>query len=735
MAVIGNIQKNSVLLLIVIGLAMLAFIFTDFLKDPGGQVEQINSATVNGEGINEVEFERLKTDFITRDRNNALSQNQEYSKSSERASEDKAFNELVRKTLLDDETDKLGIVVTKDEMNDMIHGKNIHPWVLQVSIFNGASGFSKDSVRNFLSNLENEPTNEADIQQWTDARRQWKEFEDGLRTARVADKYVALVRKGVYVNKVEVEDKNEALFHKRKFKYVVQKYAAIPEDEVSISDDEVKAYFEKHKGEKKYEQEEARSLDMVFIPVSATANDRAITRDLVSALIPNLKTTENVLQFIYQNSDEKIMNDTLQYNYSDDNKFVISGQGGTYPKSIDEEVQKGNIGQVFGPITAQVNSSGKSEEHVALARLLDVKKQKQAWVRHILISSQSRSEDAAKSMADSIMNIIRSKNNFVEMVSISEDPASIPNNGEYKWFPEGRMVPEFNDAAFNGPVGKLQLVKTDYGYHIVEVIEQAERNVPVFGIVTKKIKPSDKTLADMEMRLFDFIFAINDVKATQDSAFIKIAQDSGFQIQSAKVILANNFIPGVTTPDRVMRFAFNKNAKMNDVSDPILDGDKFIVANIKSIIEEGVPTFEEVELIVKRDALKEKQANFYIDKMSGKQGIDAVATVLTDGAIRETEVTFDGQSVVKGQAKDPALVGSVFTDIPVGAMTNPIKGKDGVYVFILEEEELAPKVEDYEKLRGSLLTTQTSVADGAIIEALREKADLKDNRQAKKYQQ
>ena len=121
--------------------------------------------------------------------------------------------------------------------------------------------------------------------------------------------------------------------------------------------------------------------------------------------------------------------------------------------------------------------------------------------------------------------------------------------------------------------------------------------------------------------------------------------------------------------------------------------------------------------------------------MSGKQGIDAVATVLTDGAIRETEVTFDGQSVVKGQAKDPALVGSVFTDIPVGAMTNPIKGKDGVYVFILEEEELAPKVEDYEKLRGSLLTTQTSVADGAIIEALREKADLKDNRQAKKYQQ
>jgi peptidyl-prolyl cis-trans isomerase D len=742
MAVIGKIQKNSVLLLIVIGLAMLAFIFTDFLKDPGGQVEQISSATLNGEGIDEAEYERLRDDIVTRDRNNAAYQNKPYTKSDERISEDKAFNELIRKNLLDAEIEKLGLAVTKAEMNDMIHGKNIHPWVLQVSMFNGASGFSKDSVKKFLSNLENEPLDPANLEAWQNGREQWRDFERQLRTARSADKYVSLIRKGVYVTQLEAEEKQKAMFTKKNVKYIVQRYADIPEDEVSVSEDEVKEYYEAHKSEKKYEQEEGRTLDMVFFPVVPTEADRAAGKSLVKNLMPGFESAEDPIAYVRQNSDAKLLSDSTVFKYSDTPIMTVSKDAGTYPKAMDAQVQKLEVGEVFGPFSLMVNTNAtpganlKGEEHVAIARVIEMEKVKYASVRHILISSQNKPVEKAKAMADSVMAIVRANNNFEEMVAaVSEDPGSKANGGKYEYFTEGMMVPEFNDASFNGPIGQLQLVKTDYGYHIVEVLEQVEKNAPILAMVTKKVKPSDLTLKETEERLYDFIYVVNDAKESDDSAFYKVARDSSFEIQTAQSTLSNNFLTGITSPDRVMRFAYNNNAEMGDVSDPILDNDKYVVAYISNLIQEGTPEFKDVKVLMEKEALREKQAEHYIEKMSGKKGLDEVATVVTTGVIRETEVVFDNSIFQKGAQKEPAIVGTVFTEIPVGAMTKPLKGEEGIFVLIVESETPAETLTDYSNVIKPMEVKRLGAADNGVIEALRDKANLKDNRQRKKYQQ
>ena len=222
MAVIGKIQKNSLLLLIVIGLAMLAFIFTDFLKGGPSEVEQLPTATLNGDPIDEIEFGDLKDDYVNRSKNEYAYQEKDWDDAAERTAADNAFNEMVRRTILADEFAKLGIDCTTDELNDMIHGDHIHQWVVQIPIFNGPTGFSRDSVRNFLTRLELDPEGASpeEREQWLESRQQWSDFEYELKNARKADKYVALIKKGIYVNKLEAQNQYEALYSKKEISFV-----------------------------------------------------------------------------------------------------------------------------------------------------------------------------------------------------------------------------------------------------------------------------------------------------------------------------------------------------------------------------------------------------------------------------------------------------------------------------------------------------------------------------------
>lgn len=729
MAVIGKIQKNSLLLLVVIGLAMLAFIFTDFLRNSGPDIEQLNTATLYGEPIDEQKYDELRELYVNRSKNEFAYQNKEWTPAAERTAEDNAFNELVRRTLLDTEFEKLGIVCTTDELNDMIHGNHIHPWVIQIPIFNGTTGFSKDSVKNFLNTLEVEPVgaDEQTRSSWLESRRQWREFEKELKEARKADKYVALVKKGMYVNKLEAQDQYNAVYGKKQIRFVFQRYGDIPLDEVTVSDEEIMAYFEEHKDEKKFEQEEARDIQMITFPVVPTEQDKIEIRSELENLAVSFEASQNPVGFVFQNSDNKFLSDTTVFRMGGD-QMAYNTAGGSYPKSADDAVQEAQIGDVIGPFET-------TNGELAIAKVLDTPTEKQAWVRHILISTQGgvRTEDRAKAISDSLIRVIKAEDNFAELVPImSEDPGSVNNGGEYKWFSEGVMVPEFNDAAFNGAIGQVQLVKTTFGYHIVEVLGQAERVTPVLSVVTKAVKPSEQTLTDIEERAYDYIYSVSE--SDDDSAFYNIATDSSKVVQSARIFLSNDYVLGMQESSRMLRFAFNANTVEGDISDPILDGNKYVVALISNVVNEGTPEFEDVKELMRTPALHNKQAEVYIQKMSGKGSLEDVASEL-NLRIQQSEVTFNGDIVFNGGRKEPEVVGKLFTDIPSGSMTLPIQGLDGVYVFIIDEELPAPETTDYTATIAPMLVQRMQGSDNQVINALREKADLVDNRRKIKFQQ
>lgn len=731
MAVIGKIQKNSILLLIVIGVAMLAFIFTDFMRGSGEDYEELPTGTIYGEPIDELEYLELKDIYTSRDQQNAQYQGKPFDENAQQQSDDKAFNEVVRRSLMNREFERLGLVCTVDELNDMIHGNHIHPWVQQIPIFNGPMGFSRDSVRSFINNLEVEPDDENAREQWLEARKQWSEFEKELKDTRKADKYVTLVRRGLFVNSIEAKDTYYANNSRKRIKFVVQRFSDIPKDAIEVTDEDIKAYYDKHKDEKQYEQEESRDLDFVTFPITATESDAQEVKSQLEGLKEPFANANDNVSFVSANSDGAFTSDTLAFHYGMSDNFVLDLMWGNnqYPISADEAIQNAQIGDVLGPFTSFNQQLNTNE--LILAKVTGIKKEMQAWVRHILIKvDANRSDEAAKKMVDSLVKVIETNDNFVEMVAaVTEDPGSIANNGEYKWFPEGRMVTEFNDASFKGAIGKLQVVKTTYGYHIVEVLGRGERNVPNLAILEKFVVPSEETKIMYEEMVYDFIYNVNN--SDRDSAFHKISVDSGLTVQSSRIWMSNTYVMGLQKSDKIMRFAFDRNAKEGTVSDPILDGDKYVVAFLGNIIKEGPPEFEDVKEQMRFPALLDKQAQVYIEKMSGKSSLEEVASVCINSKVMTAEVYFASNTIQGGGGNEPEVIGKIFTNIPEGSMTVPIQGKTGVYVIIIEKDMPAAETTDFSAEKGSMTLARMGSADNMVIRALREKADVQDNRRKK----
>ncbi|MBK9190173.1 MAG: peptidyl-prolyl cis-trans isomerase [Crocinitomicaceae bacterium] len=170
------------------------------------------------------------------------------------------------------------------------------------------------------------------------------------------------------------------------------------------------------------------------------------------------------------------------------------------------------------------------------------------------------------------------------------------------------------------------------------------------------------------------------------------------------------------------------------MSDPILDDDKYVVAHLTNIIPEGAPEFEDVKDQMRFPALKEKQAKVYMEKMAGKTSLEEILPVITNGQILSAEIYFASNVIQGGGGNEPEVIGKLFTNVPTGSMTVPIKGNMGVYVIIIESETKAPETTDYSMTRMTLQESRRGSADGLVIRALREKADVKDNRRRLEFQ-
>ena len=741
MAVIGKIQKNSYLLLIVIGLAMLAFIFTDSFKNFSGGIEPLPSGEISGVEMDEVELNDKENELVEKDKQNFGFQQKEYTTEDEQNSRDQAFNEIIRKTLMDKQLTDLGLSVSAAELNDMITGKHIHPWVSDVNIFKNSIGeFSRDSVSKYLTGLQTTPSSAdtAEINRWRNAKTVWSDFERELKDARSTDKFVSLIKKGIYVNTLELKDQYTSDNETRDISYVVQPYSNITEEEINFTDEDIKAYYQKHKNDKLYEQaSESAEIQFVEFPVVYSEEDLALLKAEMTNLKSELsETTNNIYLMVTKGEDKLFYSDTSAFELGTTEELIMDSKSNSflYPKSIDSLVQISEEGDVIGPFET-TTADGKLQ--IAIAKVTGFETQKRATVRHILISTNEREVTEAKSLADSIIRVIKSKDNFEEMVSqFTDDPGSKNTGGVYEWFKQGTMVPEFDKASFEGKKGELQLVKTTYGYHIVEVLDRDDRKLPKLAPIRKTVKPGVETIRLAENLAYEFINEVEVMK--DDSAFFKAAANNSLLPNYSKLFLSTRFVTGFKDHQKIQKFAFSLDSEAGDISTPIYDDSKIKVAYLSTKAEKGVPTFEAVKSQMKLKALREKQFEYYSEIMSGINNINEVAQKIPDGKVQQSTVKFSSGNISGVNGKENGIVGAVFAldKEAEGAMLRPLKGEFGVFVVVLDQVRETELTEDrdFTPERSAAINAIVSSADGNVMKALRDKAEIVDNRLKKAAQ-
>ncbi|HCA82764.1 MAG TPA: hypothetical protein DEP18_03185, partial [Flavobacteriales bacterium] len=233
MAIIGKIRENSVLVLIIVGISLVLFILGDFLTNPGNSAGDNSVGSAYGESIDAMEYDsRVNQEIDAEKQNRAMRGMPELNENDMDQIRENVFNSMVADIIRNRELSHFPFSVSSEELNDMVHGVNLHPAIRQEPGFQGPDGqFSRDSLIRYLNYLES-PTDQA-----REMKRRWKQFEQDLKRDRIGIKYSTLITKGVYVTNAEAKRDYEDNNRTYKIRFVSKRYFEIPDSMVTVTDE------------------------------------------------------------------------------------------------------------------------------------------------------------------------------------------------------------------------------------------------------------------------------------------------------------------------------------------------------------------------------------------------------------------------------------------------------------------------------------------------------------------
>jgi peptidyl-prolyl cis-trans isomerase D len=726
MAIIGKIREKSGLLVLLIGIALFAFILGDWRKITQGSEDEFGYGTVYGDKVDYAKFEEANARFQEQDAMQAQQQQREYTQKDQEASTEKAWNYLVEITIFDREFEALGIDVSQSEFDAYLYGTDGFSVLPEL-----AQGFTDSLTGMFNAKMLEKRISEMEESTDPNLQKQWAENKKYYTDRRKQEKYFELVGQGLYVTKLEAEEEYFAQKEVKSVSYVVRRYSEIADDDIKISDDELKTYYEEHKNGKKYENKMAsREVRYFDVVISPSRSDSMKFNKMMNELKVGFASSTNDSIFVMKNSDVKF--------YSSQKIATAVPEGNekaqklqSYPSNMDTVFKTASIGQVVGPYDIQGS--------VKISKVLGFTPSR-LKARHILLST-NQSKDAnliaqKQKTADSLLKLIN-KDNFAEYVTkFSDDPGSKQTGGEYDNFLEADMVPEFGAFCATKPVGTIGTVKTQFGIHIIEVLERDDTKFPVLASVAKTFKASQETIDRKESEVYNLLYKLEaklskapDLKKKLE-LFDTIAQQAGYFVRPVSMQDDGPKLYGFNTTfaeDKILKLAYVQEAKAGDLTTaPIKDKDRYIIGIVSSIKEKGAPTFEDIEITMKRDLIEEKKAKRFTNQLLKDKNLNAMAK-RANIEIMKAEITFANPQI-SGAGYEPEVVGSLFSGLKDGQRTLPLKGKMGVYVIRIDKTTKAPSAANYNAERDQLFAGLKGSLQGQALNGLKKKAEVIDNR-------
>lgn len=582
MAVIGKIRKHSGLLVIVIGVALAAFVLGDLSK----------TKTQNTNTIGEINGEKVSyREFSTRLEQNLGYEKQRLGKQNLSAAENFSvrqltWNQFLSDVILGNEYDELGLKVSSDELFELVQGNYPHRFILQYFANPNTGEFDRNVVLSFLQNIDNmDPAN----------TQQWLQLEKAIKSDQLAQKYINLVKKGYYIPDELAKFEYLAQNNKVKINLVTKQYNEISDSLITVTDDGIKKYYNDHIADYQ-QQEELRDIEYVMFEVKPSVEDRVRTTNQINEFFNEFKTTDDVITFVNAVSD-------IRY----DSTFFKKGE---LPVQLDEVMFNAEIGHIVEPYL--------DNDVYHMAKLIDAQVRPDSLnASHVLISyvgaqfadpEVTRSREEAKLLADSILSVVnRNKDKINELaVALSDDPSAAENEGETGWFPDMAMVGSFNNAVLDNPVNSVVIAETAFGYHVIRVMGKKGFNKKVrVAIINRAIEASGQTYQDVYTEASKF-GALNTTPEEFENSIVEL----GLNKRSVPGLRTmSNYIAGIENPRSIVQWAYNDLTEIGSIS-PIFDLDgKYVVAILTAIHEKGDLPLDEVYEIAKAELIKEKNMN------------------------------------------------------------------------------------------------------------------------------
>ena len=702
MALIGKIRNNMWLVFVIIGLATVSFILMDAMGSGGGPTTVTPVGVIDGEKVTNIEFERAYQTLFS----NAGDPN---------VSRSALWDYFVEEKIVQSETEDLGMHVSKEELMDLQFGQNISPIVYQ-SFLNPQTGqLDLAQLQSIRQSIESGEPMSAQFRQF------WAEQEKQVIKTQLQTKLNGLVGKAIYSpNWLALNSHNE---RNATVDMAVVKipFDNIPSDDVQVTDQDIESYVNENRHEFEM-KEEMREVAFVSMDVLPTGFDSTQWLEEMQGFITEFRNTDNDSLYAV-NHNGIISNRYLRAEEIDD--------------FYQDKLATFQAGGVYGPYNI-LNS-------YQAVKLLDKRVVPDSVkVRHILKTATPGVQtqlDAANFLIDSLMGAMGRPTaaKFAELAeTYSDDVNTKSDGGSLGTIYQGAMVPTFDEVCFlTGREGNVYKVNTQFGVHLLYIEDQIYNDrLPKYQMayINVPIIPTKQTQDEKYEEMIEIVSQypyLDEFKAVMN-------ERSDLRVERSGNLAVNDFTVGSlgsgSTSRDIVKWAFDGDTDINDISpsvftytDPVnYFNNRYVIVGLEAIRKPGLPKAADMRDQLEFVVMNKKKAESFVNSLTVSD-LSSLATAQNVEVDTLLNVNL-GDNFVLGLGAEPEVVGTAFGQ-EVGQISQPIIGNSGVIVVqTVSSNEASGDVSDIGFIRNTLNGEALSQIQFKIVEALRDKVKIKDNR-------
>ncbi|WP_420400929.1 peptidylprolyl isomerase [Flagellimonas sp.] len=704
MAILENIRKRTTVLILIIGMALFAFVISGVFTSndfAGGAKVGSAVAEINGESISIDDF-RKEVESASRRFGPTFSNTQLVNQ---------VYEQQVRSTILDQQFKDLGIDVESDQIIEFVRTSGY----AQIPEFQDENGiFNAEVFRSAVANWSvNDPLR-------YDA---WLQDEARIIQSAKERLYFNLIKGGVGATLAEGEFDYKMANEKVDIQYVRVPYTAIADSTIQVTKDDIQTYINNHQDQ--FKQEKARDIRFVYFEEKPSLGDENQVKEDITNLIEDKVTnaadttyvekqfsnTDDIAAFLDRNSDTKY-----------DSIFKTKSE---LPSIAADTLMGLSIGEVYGPY--------RDGDFFRVTKVLDKKAEGAVKSSHILYAyegaeragaditrTKEEAEEEAKKM---LVEAQKADANFAALArEHSDDPTAVQRSGDIGYFRQTDLglAENYRNFLFEHDLDEIGMVETPFGFHIIKIDDK--QDLLQVATLSREVAPSEETINTLFTDATKFEMAAIDA---EPEAFSDIATESSYVVRPVnKIKELDENLPGLSAQRGIVQWAFNDDTKVGDIRRFNINNG-YAVVQVTKKYKEGLMTPEDASATALPLIRKERKAEQIISAHSNMD-LDAFASASNIAKSNASALTMKSPTL-PGAGREPLVVGTAFA-LDQGATSGLIKGETGVFMIQVTKKEEAPNVDNFSTYAKTLRTNAANRVNGAVYNALKDGADIEDKR-------